>query len=91
LDAYGRSLDLFSSGNLMIPDGASAASPKEGIMENYQIEELRAELDHLLKKQTEVLKLRTSGGASDADILEYEIRQEEIHEICNELANSAAA
>jgi hypothetical protein len=60
-------------------------------MENHRIEELRAELYHLLKTQTEVLELRTFGGASDTEILEYEIRQEVIHEICNQLANSAAA
>jgi hypothetical protein len=60
-------------------------------MQNHQIEELRAELNLLLRKQTEVLELRTFGGASDADILEYEIRQEVIHEICSQLANSAAA
>ena len=60
-------------------------------MENHRIEELRAELNHLLKKQTEVLELRTFGAANDGDILEYEIRQEVIHEICNQLANSAAS
>jgi hypothetical protein len=60
-------------------------------MENHRIEELRAELNLLLKKQTEVLELRTFGGASDADILEYEIRQVVIHEICTQLANSVAA
>jgi hypothetical protein len=31
------------------------------------------------------------GAANDGDILEYEIRQEVIHEICNQLANSTAA
>ena len=60
-------------------------------MENHHIEELRAELNHLLKKQNEVLELRTFGGATDTDILEYEIRQEVIHEICNQLANSTAS
>jgi hypothetical protein len=60
-------------------------------MEKHRIEELRAELDCLLKKQVEVLDLRTFGGASDADILEYEIRQEVIHQICAQLANSVAA
>ncbi len=60
-------------------------------MENHRIEELRAELNYLLKKQTEVLELRTFGGASDAEILEYEIRQEVIHEICNQLAKSTTA
>jgi hypothetical protein len=49
------------------------------------------ELGQLLKKQTEVLESRSFGAASDTEILEYEIRQEIIHEICNELANSAAA
>jgi hypothetical protein len=60
-------------------------------LENHRIEELRAELNYLLKKQTEVLELRTFGGASDAEILEYEIRQEVIHEICNQLAKSTTA
>jgi hypothetical protein len=60
-------------------------------MENYRVEELRVELSQLLKKQTEVLESRSFGAASDTEILEYEIRQEIIHEICNELANSAAA
>jgi hypothetical protein len=60
-------------------------------MENYRVEELRVELGQLLKKQTEVLESRSFGAASDTEILEYEIRQEIIHEICNELANSAAA
>jgi hypothetical protein len=60
-------------------------------MEKHRIEELRAELDLLLKKQTEVLQSRAFGAANDGDILEYEIRQEVIHEICNQLANSVAA
>jgi hypothetical protein len=60
-------------------------------MENYRVEELRAELDQLLKRQSEVLESRSFGAASDTEILEYEIRQEVIHEICNELANSVSA
>jgi hypothetical protein len=64
---------------------------KGGTTENNRIEELRAELDHLLQKQTEVLELRAFGAANDTEIIEYEIRQEVIHEICNQLANSAAA
>ena len=59
-------------------------------MESRYIEELRGELTELLHKQTEVLESRTFGSASDSDILDYEIRQEVIHEICNQLANSAA-
>jgi hypothetical protein len=60
-------------------------------MESHRMEELRAELNHLLMRQTEVLELRTLGEASETDILEYEIRREVIHDICNQLANSAAA
>jgi hypothetical protein len=64
---------------------------KKAAMENYHSEVLRAELNQLLKQQTEVLKSRSFGAATDTEILEYEIRQEIIHDICNELANSAAA
>jgi hypothetical protein len=60
-------------------------------MENYRADELRAELDQLLKKQAEVLQSRTFGTASDTDLLEYELRQEIVREIFNELANSVAA
>jgi hypothetical protein len=62
-----------------------------GTMEGRYIEELRGELTELLHKQSEVLESRAFGSAADSDILEYEIRQEVIHEICNQLANSAAA
>ena len=60
-------------------------------METHRTEELRSELSQLLKKQTEVLEARTFGGATDAELLEYEIRQEIINEICDQLAHSAAA
>jgi hypothetical protein len=63
---------------------------KEGTMDNHRIEELRTELNQLLKKQTEVLESRTFGGATDTELLEYEIRQEIIQEICDQLADSAA-
>lgn len=59
-------------------------------MNNDRAEALREELGQLLKKQAEVLESRTFGGASDTEILEYEIRQEIIHEMCNQLANSDA-
>jgi len=59
-------------------------------MENYRVEELRVELSQLLKRQTEVLESRSFGAATDTEILEYEIRQDIIHDICNELANSAS-
>jgi hypothetical protein len=64
---------------------------KEGTMEIHLIDQMRFELDHLFKKQRQILKSREFGVASDAEILEYEIRQEIIHEMCNELANSGAA
>ena len=59
-------------------------------MNNDRAEALREERGQLLKKQAEVLESRTFGGASDTEILEYEIRQEIIHEMCNQLANSDA-
>jgi len=60
-------------------------------MEKDHVEELRAELNKLLKKQTEVLESRTFEGATDTELLEYEIRQEIIHQICNQLADASAA
>ena len=60
-------------------------------MESYRVDELRVELDQLLKKQAEILESRTLGSASDTELLEFEIRQEIIHEICNQLAHSTAA
>jgi hypothetical protein len=57
-------------------------------MESRHIEELRVELTGLLRKQNEVLESRMLGSASESDLLEYEIRQEIVHELCNQLANS---
>jgi hypothetical protein len=71
------------------PQGCRFA--KGGTMEGRYSEELRDELTRLLRKQPEVLESRTFGSAADSDIIEYEIRQEVIHEICNQLANSAVA
>jgi hypothetical protein len=59
-------------------------------MDSNRSEALRKELGQLLRKQIEVLESRTIGAATDTDILEYEIRQEVIHELCNQLANSDA-
>jgi len=60
-------------------------------MENSHVEALRDEVSRLLKKQTEVLESRSFGTVSDNEILEYELRQEMIHEICDQLAESTAA
>jgi hypothetical protein len=57
-------------------------------MEKARADELRDELNQLLKKQADVLQIRSAGAASDTEVLEYEIRQEVVHQICNELANS---
>jgi len=76
-------------GRLVVIQGSPFAR-KKAAMENYYVEELRTELNQLLKKQTEVLESRSFGAATDTEILEYEIRQEVIHDICNELANSIA-
>jgi len=60
-------------------------------MENHCSEEMRLELNALLHKQREVLESRMLGTASDDDLLEYEVRQEIIHELCNILSHSQAA
>ena len=59
--------------------------------EIYKIDELRSELVQLLKKQSETMQARAFGGVSDAEILEYDIREEIINEIEERLARSAAA
>jgi len=59
-------------------------------MEDDHVYELRAELNQLLTKQVEVLESRSLGTATDTELLEYEIRQEIIHEMCNQLAHSVA-
>jgi hypothetical protein len=61
------------------------------IMRLYPTEELRVELNELLRKQREVLESRMLGTASDDDLLDYEMRQEIIHELCNVLAHSGTA
>jgi hypothetical protein len=65
-------------------------SKKEAAVENPHVDELRAQLNLLLKKQAQVLESRTLGAATDTELLEYEIRQEIVHELCNQLAHSIA-
>jgi hypothetical protein len=61
------------------------------LMRHYPSEQLRFELTQLLRKQRQVLDSRMLGTASDDDLLEYEVRQDIIRELCNVLANSAVA
>ena len=57
-------------------------------MDAQHSEKLQADLGDLLRKQREVLDARMLGTASDSDVLEYEIRQEIIHELCNQLVRT---
>jgi hypothetical protein len=59
-------------------------------MERPLTEALRLELVELLRKQAE-LTARSFGTATDSEILDYELRQEVIHDICQRLANYSAA
>jgi len=68
-----------------------AASEGEGAMQSERIDDLRSALDLLLKKQAEVLELRRLGAATETELVEFELRQETIHELCNQLAHSAVA
>ena len=68
-----------------------AASPlRKAAMEDHRVDKLRAELNQLLRKQVEVLESRSLGTATDTELLEYEIRQEIIHEMCNQIAHSVS-
>jgi hypothetical protein len=60
-------------------------------MERSSTETLRLELVELLQKQGELLHARSLGSAADGDIIDYELRQGVINEICQRLANSTAA
>lgn len=57
-------------------------------MDARYAERLQTELRDLLQKQRVVLDSRMLGTASDSDLLEYEIRQEIIHELCNQLVRT---
>ena len=59
-------------------------------MRHYPSEQLRFELTQLLRKQRQVLDSRMLGTASDDELLEYEVRQDIIRELCNVLANTAS-
>lgn len=59
-------------------------------MKKIRTQELEAELSELLKKQAEFLDSRSLGGASDSELLEYEIRQEIVKQICDQLGHPIA-
>lgn len=59
-------------------------------MEAQRTEQLRAELNELLQKQHEVLESRMLGCVSDGELLEYEIRQEIIHDLCQVLSHPSS-
>ena len=61
---------------------------KERIMDTRAQESLRIELVQLLRKQKDVLETRTLGTANEGEIVDYELRQDVIHDICQILANS---
>jgi hypothetical protein len=81
---------MLRDGTVALPPGATSP-PRKATMESYCLDELRSELNQLLRKQVEVLEARSLGTATDTDVLEYEIRQEIIHEMCNQLAHSISA
>ena len=58
-------------------------------MEARRTEEIRAELNELLRKQHEVLESRMLGTASDSELLEYEVRQEIIDQLRSEITPQA--
>jgi hypothetical protein len=57
-------------------------------MGDIREERLKSELAELLKKQTVFMESRSLGGATDSEILEYELRQEIVKQICDELGHS---
>jgi len=57
-------------------------------MDVQNIKQLQSEVGELLRKQREVLESRMLGTASESDLLEYEIRQEIVREMCNQLVRA---
>lgn len=57
-------------------------------MRDIRAEKLETELAELLKRQAEFVESRSLGGATDSEILEYEVRQEVVKQICVELGHS---
>ena len=62
-----------------------------GTMQRRSTETLRLELVELLQKQAELLNARSLRSAADVEVIDYELRQDVINEICQQLAKSSAA
>ena len=60
-------------------------------MQRRSTETLRLELVELLQKQAELLNARSLRSAADVEVIDYELRQDVINEICQQLAKSSAA
>jgi hypothetical protein len=71
------------------PKGMRSFAGKEGIMDTRAQESLRIELVQLLRKQKDTLDARSAGAANEGEVVDYELRQEVIHDICQILANSS--
>lgn len=67
------------------------AFPYDLFVDGGKAEGLRLELLELLRKQAEHLNAQSLGSATEAEIIDYELRQEVIHDLCKRLANFNAA
>jgi hypothetical protein len=54
-------------------------------MRNDHVAKLETDLAEMLKKQADFVESRRFQGATDSEILEYELRQEIVKEMCNQL------
>ena len=57
--------------------------------DSVKTEDLLPELVQLLRKQKDILDARSLGAANEGEVVDYELRQEVIHDICQILANSS--
>jgi len=60
-------------------------------MNEIPVEQLEEELARLIQQQAEFVEMRSLGGATDSEILEYEVRQEMVQEICDRLRRHTGA
>jgi hypothetical protein len=71
------------------PNGGSALISRFALgwatMETQTEQELRGEIDRLLRQQLRFLESRCFGTATEAELLEYEFRQDLVRELCEKL------